>query len=224
MHTYSDISHFRAPYRNVAVHGFGQEPAQPQKINEVSEVSADGVRRYKAGWRETIMWMLSTYRYIFLTNTQVKLTPMTQSELQAAEQSAEAGALLASMRADRWVEQKVREGYAVMVPFGFLFDPAGALASEAGLQLGATTATDKAAMVAASEFPSPDAPIGAYVAEPGAMPIPKPGGRVAKAPSEAGLTPLLWAAGIIVLLGGGAYYLSKKSTPRVGGRAMPRPA
>ena len=221
MRTYQDISHNRAPYRNVAVRGFGQEAAALSDINKVSEVGADGVRRYKTGWRESVMGMLAAYRYIFLTNTQVKLTPLTQQELQAAQQSAEAGALLASMRADRWVEQKVREGYAVMVPFNFLFDAEGALASDTGLQLGATAATDKAAMVAASQFPSPDAPLGAYVAEPGAVTIPKPGGMVAQVPSEAGLTPLLWAAGIIVALGGTAYYLSKKRKPRVGGRAIP---
>lgn len=222
MHQYSDISHLRTPYRNVAVHGVGQESTALKEIDVVSEVGSDAVRRYKPGWAESVMSMLSSYRYIFLTNTQVKLTSLTQQELQAAEQSAEAGALLASMRADRWVEQKVREGLAVMVPFSFLFDPEGAMASEAGLQLGATAATDKAAMVAASQFPSPEAPIGAYVAEPGAIALPKPGGMVAQAPGQAGITPLLWAAGVIVALGGTAYYLSQKRRGRVGGRAMPR--
>lgn len=215
MHVYSDISHFRAPYRNWAVHGFGQTPDQ---IAEVSAVGADGVRRYNSGWRDTILGMLNGYKTTFITSTQVKVTPFSQAEIQQASQSAEAAAFLESLRADLWVAQKVSEGYAVMVPFSFLFDQAGALASETGLQLGATPASDKASMKAASDFPSPDAPLGAYVAEPGSMP--KPGLSVKT--SQAGLTPLLWAAGVIAILGGGAYYLSKKSRGRVGGRTVPQ--
>jgi len=121
-----------------------------------------------------------------------------------------------SMRATKWIADKVKEGYAVMVPFTIMWGTAQALATQAGIQIGGTKAADKEAMKAASSWPTPEAPIGAYIAEPGEAQAVVPG-----KPATAGITPALWALGIVAVIGGAAYAMTRTTRPRVGRSTMP---
>jgi hypothetical protein len=222
-HIYSDVSHFRAPYKNVSVRGFGATttngdvpvpgatcPSTPAQVNQISVLGADGIRRFTKPESDRLISSLHSYKSIFLSATEVKIEPITTEEMAAAsaDPSSAYAANLEAMRADRWAASKMLEGYAVYLPFAIMC-PTEALMSATGLRIGATPSADVEAMKAASVWPTPEMPIGAYLST---------DTDKKAATSQASMTPALWALGIIAVVGVGAVMLTKKSKTRTAGR------
>lgn len=221
-HIYSDVSHFRAPYQNVSVRGFGANtngevpvpgatcPTTPEQVDQISVLGADGIRRFTKPESDRLISSLHSYKAIFLSATEVKIEPITSEEMAAAaaDPSSAYAANLEAMRADKWAASKILEGYAVYLPFA-LMCPTEALSSPTGLRIGATPSADVEAMKAASVWPSAEMPIGAYLST---------ATDTKAATSKAGITTAMWAIGIVAAVGVGAVLLTKKSKTRTAGR------
>lgn len=222
MRMYSDVSHFRAPYQNVSVRGFGAVtnggevavpgstcPTDPASVNVVSTLGGDGIRRYTPAEADQLLSQLHGWRVIFLTTTEVKIEPITTEEMAAAQADPAYGATLEGMRASKWIADKVAEGFAIYAPFTILCPTEEILTSSIGLRIGATLATDRKQMAAASVWPTPEMPMGAYLVDPAA------GGTLAVAKSD--VTVALWALGIVAAIGAGAYMVSRSRRGRYAG-------
>lgn len=143
---YTDISHFRAPYKNsyvyTGVNGFGQEPnGQPASpvVNLTGAVEADdqGRNHWTDDATKTIKGILTKYRAVFLSDRAVKVVPFTLQELEMAKADPAAGAMLKATSAATWTEQKLKEDYVVFATMGIL-DP-----SKGEAQLAAVPASEK---------------------------------------------------------------------------------
>ena len=175
MHIYQDTSHFRAPYKSLlSVAGFGADAAAPgfevtpMQINAVAPVGPDGIRRYTPATAAVLMKNLEQWKTTSVTpgpgrGDVVKVEPFTQLELESAKTKTEAELATAGIVTGAlWVKMMVAQGFAVYAPLSLVWPTQPAM--DAGIYMGVTPYKDKAAMQAASALP-----IGAYLAEPGAM-------------------------------------------------------
>jgi hypothetical protein len=125
---YQDISHFRAPYKNVWSMGAdappspgpggsltppGGDTAAFQALYDVK----DGVHIFKPEVRNQILALLGLRRVVFVggPNERVNTVPYTAEEIEAMK-TPEGQALFAPMQASKWVAERVAEGKAVFAP------------------------------------------------------------------------------------------------------------
>jgi len=172
MHIYQDTSHFRAPYKSLlSVAGFGQEApvaapstfeVTPMQMNAAAPMGADGIRRYTPASAAQLMKNLEQWNTIQQAAGVVKVEPYTQAQLDAGKTDPAIASFMAASNGAAWTRARVAEGNAVYAPFSLMWPTQPAM--DAGIFLGTTPYTDKAAMQALSALP-----IGAYLAEPGAL-------------------------------------------------------
>lgn len=140
---YTDISHFRAPYKNAYISGYGQEPAQsvlivngapppappptpapPGTPSAAMYVTKDerGYHFVKKELQPILMKTLEQYGTTFIggPGNNVKITPYTPEQLNAGKADPKAAAFLKSMSAAEWVKKQVSDGQVVFMMVGTL--------------------------------------------------------------------------------------------------------
>lgn len=127
---YTEISHFRAPYKNAYIAGFGAETAPPTPTvttetpgggpaqAQLVTVDEKGYRSINKNVRPLIMNALMFYGTTFIggpTNT-VKIAPFTAEMLAAAKDgNAQAQAIVGGMNARTWAEKQASDGKVVFM-------------------------------------------------------------------------------------------------------------
>lgn len=128
---YTDISHFRSPYENAYIAGYGQDaPAPPPPPNGAPPVPANGNGMGKAyittdsetGYRTVnksvqpmLMATLAKYGTTFIGGqfNNVLIYPFTPEQLQAAQTSPEMKKIIDAYNAKAWIEREVAKGNVV---------------------------------------------------------------------------------------------------------------
>lgn len=136
---YTDISHFRAPYKNsylyTGVAGLGQDETPATQAFMQAVESKDGVVHWKPDVADVIITGLKGYTAVRLGDRAVQLMPLTPEQAQAL---ADKNPLAEAMSAQTWVEQKLDAGNVVFATPGVIFPIAGAT-----MQLAAVPKEDK---------------------------------------------------------------------------------
>ncbi len=212
---YTDISHFRAPYKNAYIAGFGAEqgvPAPPPPPPTNGEVTAEmlvttddrGYRFVKKELQPILEKTLQNYGTTFLggVGNQVKIAPYTPEQLAAAATDPKAKAFLDSMSASTWIKKQVDGGQVVFATVGTLVAITSGVAVSGADTMGTWPAGSEEAKEAAKS------PIGVVIAG-------DPDGGFA----IAAMGPVAIAL-VAVAAVGGVYYLAtrKKGRGRLGAR------
>ena len=117
---YTDISHFRAPYKNAypytGISGFGQDPAAA--VSELVVVGGRKGPKYKPATAKKILESLKGMRAIFLSPTSIAVAPLTPAERAAAAADPNARAMLESSLASKWVDEQLALGHIVFAKPG----------------------------------------------------------------------------------------------------------
>jgi len=198
---YTDISHFRAPYKNAMISGYGAEevtpPPPPPNGNGATNpfVTTDkrGYNFVASSIKPMLMQTLGMYGFIFQGGqfNNVKLTPFTNEELTIAASNPQAKAILDSRKATNWIAEQVDAGQVVFMNQVTLAAIMSGQALPAGSdQLGTFPAGSDQAKEAAKS------PLGVVVAG-------DPDGRGF---SIAGLGPIGIAIAAVAVVGGIAVY------------------
>jgi hypothetical protein len=158
---YQEISHFRAPYKNVWSMGATTDAPPPPPgpggaleppggddaaIKAMYDVQ-DGVHVFKPAVRDQIMAMLMVRRVIFITDDRVNTVPYSPEEIEAMK-TPEGQAVLAPLQASKWVTDRIKQKKVVFAPPGILM-PEGAGSKE----LAAIPASDDQAVKLAGSTP-----------------------------------------------------------------------
>jgi hypothetical protein len=168
MHYYQDISHFRAPYKNYqTMAGFGLEtgtPATPAAedpaVAMIATMGEDGIRRFRPELVTSVRAMLVAYNGIWLNDSTIRIEPFDAQAVTQASKDPTTAAFLKSRSADKWVSDKIADGFAIYAPFSIIAPNTQTL-SGAGIQIGAVQASDYENAKEASKLP-----IGAFLADP----------------------------------------------------------
>ena len=130
---YTDISHFRAPYKNAMISGFGAEdvtsvtpppppppslePGAPSNANPFVVTDSRGYNIVAPAIGPMLMQTLSMYGYIFLGGAfnNVKLVPFTPEELAAAQADATAASILGARQVTKWIADQIANGNVVFM-------------------------------------------------------------------------------------------------------------
>src|SRR5690606_20294016 len=126
---YTNIAHFRAPYKNAYFAGYGDESPPPPPgppgglmpdanvIDQMVEKKG-GVYYWKEGPRENAIMLLPSLRTIFIGGVQelVEVVPFSSEEIAAANANPEAKAYLDSLSAYNWMKAKLAEDKVVIAP------------------------------------------------------------------------------------------------------------
>jgi hypothetical protein len=138
---YTDVSHFRAPYKNswpyTGISGLGEEvPVGPNGLEEHIEPGQEllhfvlrdeqGRMVYIEEVAEVIVKNLAGARAIWLSDRAVALEPFTAEELAAAAADPGAAEMLAQQSGKTWLEQKLQEGNVVFATPGVVLPQMGA--------------------------------------------------------------------------------------------------
>jgi hypothetical protein len=137
---YTDISHFRAPYKNSYLYtGVGADAPTPDEINAANPTTTDAQNRkiYKPEVQSVIMESLKGHAAIWLSDRAVALEPIDPAQPLAPGQ----------VRASDWVEQKLGEGNVVFATLGVVFPQANLTR-----QLAAVPEKDKSTVVMTSHI------------------------------------------------------------------------
>lgn len=132
---YTDISHFRAPYKNAMIAGFGQNsqetpmttvatpPPAPGGLTESQYVTKDeaGNRFLRAEIKPLVMETLSVTNTVFIGPGKVQLQRLTPEQIQAAATDPTMKAIIESNNAKAWVEREVKAGKVVFMSVATLF-------------------------------------------------------------------------------------------------------
>lgn len=108
---YTDIAHFRAPYKNAVFSGFGAEATLPAAATFAT--SPDGASWFNSVAATTVLNALDNGRVIEFVGSgtggpvNVEVVPYASP--------AEKSALPASINARTWVQTKIGEGYTVLM-------------------------------------------------------------------------------------------------------------
>jgi len=106
---YTEISHFRAPYKNWPHLGVGQAPAaaRPAMITAPGAqafapfmTDANGVRVFQPQVADAVLTMLQGFSVIFLTPDSVKIEPAVPGDVRE--------------KASAWVSRKLGEGKSII--------------------------------------------------------------------------------------------------------------
>lgn len=202
---YQEISHFRAPYKNVWSMGATTDAPPPPgpggsleppggddaAIKALYDVE-DGVHIFKPAVRDQIMAMLVVRRVIFISGDRVNTVLYSPEEIEAMK-TPEGQAVLAPLQASKWVVDRVKEGKVVFAPPSLLM-PEGVGSKE----LAAIPASDEQAVKTAASTPGAGI-LGGY--SPGFL-------------SNITTTKAAVALGVLALVGGGFYLYSRKGKRR----------
>jgi hypothetical protein len=127
---YTDISHFRAPYKNAYFAGFGQEAPPPPPgppgglvpdpgmIDQMVEKKG-GIYYWRPEARAAVIeTLLPGLRTIFVGGMQelVEVVPFSSEEIAAANANPEAKAYLEGLSAYNWMKAKLKENKVVLAP------------------------------------------------------------------------------------------------------------
>lgn len=132
---YTNIAHFRAPYLNAYMSGYGQDPPPPppgppgelapdQSVIDQFVEKKNGVYYWRPEARVGAINLLPTLRTIFIGGVQelVEVVPFTRDEIAAAQANAEAKAHLESLSAYSWMKAKLKENKVVIAPIWLTSD------------------------------------------------------------------------------------------------------
>lgn len=208
---YTDIAHFRSPYENSVISGFGQTPAPPPppELTEeaIVDTSEEGYRTLKPSVQKLVMDTLTgAYAAVHMGGeyNNAQLVPFTAEEMQLASTNPDAAAILRSRSAGTWVEQQLKDDQVVFAAMPTVMGLMSGQALAPGAdQLGTFPKGSVQAKEAAKS------PMGVVLAG-------DPEGGV----TIAGLNIGLIAVGVI-LVGGAAYMAMRKKKGGAGGMAMP---
>lgn len=124
---YTDVSRFRAPYKNSALYtgvaGFGQDPTTPEAAIAQSVEVKDGVVHWKPEVADVIITGLRGYTAVHLSARAAQIAPLTTEQAAALAQGQP---LAEAMSAQTWVENKLKEGNVVFATPGVIFPVTGA--------------------------------------------------------------------------------------------------
>jgi hypothetical protein len=206
---YTDISHFRAPYKNAVISGFGVEqpappppPPAPGAPTVEMYVTTDdrGYRFVNKELQPILDKTLEHYGTVFIggIGNNVKISPYTPEQLATAKADPAAAAFLKSMSAKTWIDKQVDEGQVVFATVGTLVAIMSGVSVPGSDMLGTWAAETPEAKDAAKS------PIGVVIGG-------DPDGRGMLAAAMGPVAIALVAAGVI----GGVYWLAtrKKGAP-----------
>lgn len=116
---YTDISHFRAPYKNSYIYtGVGaDESGPPMALSQSTELKG-GLVHWKPDVADTIITGLKAYNAIFLSERAVQLVPFTAEQAASAE-------LVETQSAAAWLQRELKRGNIVFATPGVVFPVAG---------------------------------------------------------------------------------------------------
>lgn len=128
---YTDISHFRAPYKNAVISGFGVEQPQPPPpppapgaptVEMFVTTDDRGYRFVKKELQPILNKTLENYGTVFIggVGNNVKISAYTPEQLAAAQSDPAAAAFLKSMSAKTWIDKQVDEDQVVFMGVGTL--------------------------------------------------------------------------------------------------------
>ncbi|MHC4984854.1 MAG: hypothetical protein ACYTFO_01730 [Planctomycetota bacterium] len=133
---YTNIAHFRAPYKNSYVYtGVGQDvpvappgpPASPeQAVKQFIETDKEGRHRFNAKTASSLRKALESYNAIWLNDQSRLLEPFSPEQLQAAKDNAGYASQLKSISGATFVEKQLAAGRVVFASIGLVVPGAGA--------------------------------------------------------------------------------------------------
>lgn len=152
-HTYQEISHFRAPYRNVPVAGFGTAPPPPgntmtnEEIMQYIDKDSQGRYHYKPEVAEALMQKLTYAGYVHMSNTNGAVYYYNQQQRSEMDQNTAAGAQLKAMSGAAAVKSWIDNNMVVVASIKLL------LGGEGDIEIGAIDASKPEAVTAATVEP-----------------------------------------------------------------------
>lgn len=143
---YTEISHFRAPYKNAVISGFGQEAA-PTGVNPADAFLMEDERGYrflKPEMHVLFMKMMEeAYGAQTVTADRIKISALTP------EQAASA----AIPKPAAWIKKAVNDGKAVFANQALVFAVLGGTAIPTGVdELGSSKSGSEAAKTSAKDY------------------------------------------------------------------------
>jgi len=217
---YTNIAHFRAPYKNSYVYtGVGQDevpvapPAGPPPPDAMDPARKELMKHITVGKNGQLSWNTDTanllrkalkgYGTVHLSNEAVKVIPFTPVEMNAATADPKVAALLEARSGATWVNQRAAEGKVVFASVGMFVPGAGEK------NLAALDPADRERVDATSRL----MPI---LAVPGAVSPPTPGKVTPTSKASIFQSPAALAVGVVVVGGVGmAVYRGFKSKKRL---------
>lgn len=167
---YTDISHFRAPYKNAYIAGFGGNqmygygdapptpptppppPAAPTapSLDMYVETDKRGYRFVKKDLRPMLEAVLKSYSAIYITPTRIAITPVTLAEKEHAGKDPNYAKELANRSAWKWVNDHVKAGnVAFMTTVGLAALMSGSELTHGANEIGTFKAATEQARTAA---------------------------------------------------------------------------
>lgn len=214
MHYYQDVSHFRAPYKNVQVAGFGAtidggEPIQtpppapppetgPSPLDASVEQTPDGLWRFKPAVSKQIIKNLTAFNAIYMTPERVALQPWSKEQADYAAKDSAYAKTLTNNSGATWVGKQLKAGNIVFASASLI----APYMPESKPELGAVPAKDTARLqeIAAMGEAGKMAPI-----------LVDPRSSSDKAlVASAGIHPVVIVVGIAAVVGVGLYAYKKK--------------
>lgn len=136
---YTDVSHFRMPYKNswpytgigadVPVGPNGAAPAEHiepgQELLQFVQQDEQGRQRYRDEVAEVIVANLSQARAVYLSDRAVALQSFSPEEVAAAAADPAAKEMLAAASGAAWLERQLDEGNVVFATPGVVLPGAG---------------------------------------------------------------------------------------------------
>jgi len=140
---YTNIAHFRAPYKNSYVYtGVGQDdvpvgpPGGPPPPDDTDPAQKELMKHITVGKSGELSWNTDTanlirkalkgYGTVHLSNEAVEVIPFTPVEINAAMTDPKLAALLKARSGATWVDQRAAEGKVVFASVGMFVPGAGA--------------------------------------------------------------------------------------------------
>lgn len=115
---YTDISHFRAPYKNSAIYtGVGAADAS-SALAQVTVTDDQGRVLYKPEVQDVIKASLKGYAAVWLSDRAVALEPLTAEQQAAIAQNPD---YAKQISAEAWFDKKLSDGNVVFATLGVVF-------------------------------------------------------------------------------------------------------
>lgn len=129
MSRYTEISHYRAPYKASFLGVGADDPnvaGQSSGADAAKAISVDSAGRahWKDDYATLIRKLLPFQNAIFLSDRAVKLEPWSVQHLQAAAQDAAAASTLKASSAAAWLDQKLADKNVVFATLSVLYGTA----------------------------------------------------------------------------------------------------
>lgn len=199
---YTEISHFRAPYKNSVISGFGEVAPNPSEAYLTTD--ARGYKYLKPEMQTLFMKAMDeAYVRTQLSADRQKISALTPEQISAMAADPVAKAAMEGQLVGPWIRSKVKDGHVVFANQALVFSVLGGVAIPSGVdEIACAKSGSAAAKQAAKDYGlvilggDPD------------MDLSQTGGQ-----SEDGFLANLGPAGTAALAAavvGGAYLLLKK--------------